>query len=67
MQVLKSLEGQEVSITTLDREESEYFGELLEVGETGAIIKYDSHGRQFIDVLPWNVINVISHKVLDAK
>lgn len=67
MQVLESIVGEEVTVFSLDREETETSGELLDLGDYGVSIKYDSHGRQFIDTIPWQNINSISHKVLDAK
>ncbi len=64
MQVLESLQGENVEVLCLDREETSISGELLEVSNLGAIIKYQSHAREFIDFVPMSNINSISHKVL---
>lgn len=65
--VLKSLEGENVTVYTLDREETEYHGELIEISSLGATLKSSSHGRDFFEFLPMTNINSISHKILDTK
>lgn len=67
LQVMESLQGEQVSLVTLDRNESEYDGELLEWGDQGAVLKYSDHGREFITFLPISNIDSISHKVISAK
>ena len=61
--ILESLVGEKITIKCLDREESIYYGELLEVNELGPLIKHLDHGREFIEFIPMANINSISHKV----
>lgn len=65
MKVLESLQGEQVTVYCTDREETEMSGELLEVSQIGAIVKYSSHGREFIDFAPMRNIGLISHKITD--
>lgn len=67
LQVLESLLGEEVSIITFDRQESEYNGELLEWSELGPVLKYQSHGREFITFIPMRNIDSLTHKVLSVN
>lgn len=66
LQVMDSLQGEEVTVIALDREESEYGGELLEFNELGPVLKYQSHGREFITFIPMKNVDSISHKVLSV-
>lgn len=66
LQVMDSLLGEEVTVLALDRQESEYIGELIEFDALGAVLKYSSHGREFIAFIPMKNIDSISHKVLSA-
>jgi hypothetical protein len=68
MQVVEStLVGEFVTVTCLDRNESEYDGELLELSALGAVVKYSSHGRDFFEYIPQSNIHSISHKVVDSE
>ncbi|MGE3611716.1 MAG: hypothetical protein AB7I27_19150 [Bacteriovoracaceae bacterium] len=62
--ILESLKGEKVTISCLNRNESEFYGELLEVNELGAVIKYLEHGREFIEFIPMENINSVRHKIL---
>lgn len=62
--LLDSLKKEKVTITCLDRLETTYFGELLEVTEIGVAVKTLAHGREFIEFIPFHNIQSISHKVL---
>lgn len=66
LQVMDSLQGESVTVVTLDRLETDYFGELIEFCELGAVLKYNSHGREYITFIPIRNIDTISHKVLSA-
>lgn len=61
--ILNSLIGEKVSIKCFDRQESTFYGELLDLNELGSSIKHLDHGREFIEFIPMANINSISHKV----
>lgn len=67
MQVLESLLGENVNVTCLDRSESEFFGELIEIDALGPIVKYSDHGREFVEFIPMSNVSSISHKVISVK
>lgn len=67
MQVLDSLLGEYVNVNCLDRNESEFYGELIEVSALGPIVKYSDHGREFVEFIPMTNVSSISHKVISVK
>jgi len=64
MKVLESLQGEQCTVQCKGREELQVSGELIEIADIGAIMKYSSHSREFIEFIPMLNIDTISHKVL---
>ena len=58
----QSLVGGEVSIGCLDREENEYTGKLLDLGELGATLEWEARGISTTLFVPMGSINYVAHR-----